>query len=110
MVLSPNVGSDRSWVWHVPADYAEGEAKAELLAIRFGNSDIAKQFKEEFEKCQKMNESLAHDESSDADDDDDDDDDDEASAGSSSPRSPKKGEEAKKEEVKKEESNGEKKE
>ena len=39
MKLSPNVGSDRSWVWNVHADYAEGEPSPETLAIRFGNSD-----------------------------------------------------------------------
>jgi Ran-binding protein 1 len=39
MKLSPNVGSDRSWVWNVVADYAEGEPSAETLAIRFGNSE-----------------------------------------------------------------------
>lgn len=39
MKLSPNVGSDRSWVYNVAADYAEGEASAETLAIRFGNSE-----------------------------------------------------------------------
>ena len=39
MKLSPNVGSDRSWVWNVHADYAEGEPTAETLAIRFGNSE-----------------------------------------------------------------------
>lgn len=39
MTLSPNVGSDRSWVWNVAADYAEGEPSAETLAIRFANSD-----------------------------------------------------------------------
>ena len=39
MKLQPNVGSDRSWVWNVTADYAEGEATAETLAIRFSNSE-----------------------------------------------------------------------
>lgn len=39
MKLSPNVGSDRSWVWNVAADYSEGEPSAETLAIRFGNSE-----------------------------------------------------------------------
>jgi len=39
MKLSPNVGSDRSWVWNVHADYADGEPTAETLAIRFGNSE-----------------------------------------------------------------------
>ena len=39
MKLSPNVGSDRSWVWNVAADYAEGGPTNETLAIRFGNSE-----------------------------------------------------------------------
>lgn len=39
MKLAPNVGSDRSWVWNVAADYAEGEAAPETLAIRFGNAE-----------------------------------------------------------------------
>ena len=37
MKLSPNVGSDRSWVWNAAADVSEGEPEA--LAIRFGNSE-----------------------------------------------------------------------
>jgi RanBP1 domain len=39
MRLSPNVGSDRSWVWNVAADVSEGEPEAQTLAIRFANSD-----------------------------------------------------------------------
>ena len=39
MALSPNVGSDRSWVWNTLADMAEGEVSAELLAIRFSNTE-----------------------------------------------------------------------
>jgi hypothetical protein len=39
MALSPNVGSDRSWVYNVAADVAEGEPTAETLAIRFANSE-----------------------------------------------------------------------
>jgi Ran-binding protein 1 len=39
MNLQANVGSDRSWVYNVAADYSEGEPSAETLAIRFGNSD-----------------------------------------------------------------------
>ena len=39
MKLAANVGSDRSWVWNVHADYADGEASPETLAIRFGNSE-----------------------------------------------------------------------
>lgn len=41
MRLSPNVGSDRSWVWNTAADVSEGEAEAMTLAIRFANSDSA---------------------------------------------------------------------
>ncbi|KAJ3129482.1 hypothetical protein HK098_001249 [Nowakowskiella sp. JEL0407] len=57
--LTPNVGSDRSWVWNVQADFSEGEASQELLAIRLANSDNANQFKEKFEECQKANKELS---------------------------------------------------
>lgn len=39
MKLSPNVGSDRSWVWNAAADVSEGEPEAATLAIRFANSE-----------------------------------------------------------------------
>jgi len=39
MSLAANVGSDRSWVWKVFADVADGEATEELFAIRFANSE-----------------------------------------------------------------------
>ena len=42
--LSPNVGSDRSWVYTTAADFSEGETKTELLAIRFGNSESKCEF------------------------------------------------------------------
>ena len=78
MKLSPNVGSDRSWVWNAAADVSEGEPEPQTLAIRFANSDstcphplslellgIADQcysdanlFKESFIKAQKENEAL----------------------------------------------------
>lgn len=58
MKLSPNVGSDRSWVWNVVADVSEGEPEALTLAIRFANSDNANQFKDAFIKAQKENETL----------------------------------------------------
>ncbi|WWD17516.1 hypothetical protein CI109_101957 [Kwoniella shandongensis] len=59
MKLSPNVGSDRSWVWNVAADYAEGEATPETLAIRFGNSENANLFKTAFEEAQAHNSALS---------------------------------------------------
>ena len=55
MSLAANIGSDRSWVYTTTADFSEGEAKTELLAIRFGNSENALKFKEEFEAAQKHN-------------------------------------------------------
>jgi hypothetical protein len=39
MKLSPNVGSDRSWVWNAAADVSEGEPEAVTLAIRFANTE-----------------------------------------------------------------------
>ncbi|KUI64479.1 Ran-specific GTPase-activating protein 1 [Cytospora mali] len=58
MKLSPNVGSDRSWVWNAAADVSEGEPEAITLAIRFGNPENANAFKDSFIKAQKENEAL----------------------------------------------------
>lgn len=58
MKLSPNVGSDRSWVWNAAADVSEGEPEAQTLAIRFANSENANAFKEAFIKAQQENETL----------------------------------------------------
>jgi len=58
MKLAPNVGSDRSWVWSVAADVADGEATAETLAVRFGNSENAQLFKQAFESAQASNAAL----------------------------------------------------
>ncbi|PWN94264.1 hypothetical protein FA10DRAFT_264819 [Acaromyces ingoldii] len=55
MKLAPNVGSDRSWVYNVAADVADGEPTAETLAIRFANSDNAEEFKKSFESAQEKN-------------------------------------------------------
>jgi len=55
MSLQPNIGSDRSWVWKVAADYSESPPTAETLAIRFANSENAAQFKAAFEDAQKTN-------------------------------------------------------
>ncbi|PFH52657.1 hypothetical protein AMATHDRAFT_46198 [Amanita thiersii Skay4041] len=72
MRLQPNIGSDRSWVWKVAADYSESPPTSETLAIRFANSDSgsftcaflillaltctdAAQFKTAFEDAQKSN-------------------------------------------------------
>ncbi|KAL1614091.1 putative ran-specific gtpase-activating protein [Diplodia seriata] len=58
MKLSPNVGSDRSWVWNAAADVSEGEPEAQTLAIRFANGENANLFKEAFIKAQQENEAL----------------------------------------------------
>lgn len=58
MKLSPNVGSDRSWVWNAAADVSEGEPEAQTLAIRFANSENANLFKDAFIKAQQENEKL----------------------------------------------------
>jgi len=55
--LEPNAGSDRSWVWSA-FDFAEGELVETVFALRFGDTEIANAFKEEFEKAQKEMESL----------------------------------------------------
>ena len=60
MKLSPNVGSDRSWVYNVLADISDGEPKAELLAIRFANAErkeycgINDLFTSFFNRCQPL--------------------------------------------------------
>ncbi|OBZ76737.1 Ran-specific GTPase-activating protein [Grifola frondosa] len=59
MRLQPNIGSDRSWVWKVAADYSESPPTSETLAIRFANAENALQFKVAFEKAQKTNADIA---------------------------------------------------
>lgn len=54
MVLKPNCGSDKVWVWSTPADFSDEEVKAELLAIRFGNAENAQKFFDKFEEAKKL--------------------------------------------------------
>ncbi|XP_076018006.1 E3 SUMO-protein ligase RanBP2 isoform X1 [Genypterus blacodes] len=53
MLLAPNSGSDKSWVWHA-IDYADEEPKPEQLAIRFKSADEASLFKAKFDKAQQI--------------------------------------------------------
>ncbi|XP_069554564.1 E3 SUMO-protein ligase RanBP2 isoform X2 [Brachyistius frenatus] len=53
MLLKPNAGSDKSWVWNA-YDYADEEPKPEQLAIRFKTVDEASLFKSKFEEAQKI--------------------------------------------------------
>jgi len=55
MKLQPNIGSDRSWVWKVAADYSETPPTSETLAIRFANAENAGEFKAAFEDAQEKN-------------------------------------------------------
>ncbi|KAI0306913.1 putative YRB1-ran-specific GTPase-activating protein [Multifurca ochricompacta] len=55
MKLQPNIGSDRSWVWKVAADYSEDPPTSETLAIRFANPELAGQFKTAFENARESN-------------------------------------------------------
>mmetsp|Transcript_10586 Transcript_10586/g.25566 ORF Transcript_10586/g.25566 Transcript_10586/m.25566 type:complete len:203 (-) Transcript_10586:239-847(-) len=55
--LEPNVGSDRSWVWSA-FDFAEGELTETVFALRFADSDVAGEFKKNFEECQAEMEKL----------------------------------------------------
>jgi len=54
MELKPNCGSDRAWVYSVPADYADEEIRPELLAIRFANPENAKKWKDKFEEAKMI--------------------------------------------------------
>ncbi|KAH9938611.1 RanBP1 domain-containing protein [Fomitopsis serialis] len=58
MKLQPNIGSDRSWVWKVAADYSESPPTSETLAIRFANAENAAEYKVAFEEAQKANAGL----------------------------------------------------
>ncbi|XP_066959353.1 ran-specific GTPase-activating protein-like [Macrobrachium rosenbergii] len=51
MELKPNCGSDRAWVWSVPADFADEEPKQELFAVKFANAQNARLFKEKFDEA-----------------------------------------------------------
>lgn len=53
-VISPNMGSDRAWVWSC-YDFSEGETETKVFALRFKTSEFSQEFKAAFEKAQKSN-------------------------------------------------------
>lgn len=55
--LTPNVGSDKIWVWSV-VDFSEDEGKLEQFALKFGQVAAATEFKNKFEEAAKLNETL----------------------------------------------------
>ena len=63
MELKENMGSDKSWMYQCPADYADEEAKPEVFAIRFKDSEHAQKFKTEFDKAREHNRANAKEES-----------------------------------------------
>ncbi len=57
IVLVPNAGSDRSWVW-TAFDYAEGDLAETTFAIRFANSEAASEFRDQYECSKKEMQSV----------------------------------------------------
>ncbi|ORM40688.1 Ran-specific GTPase-activating protein [Babesia sp. Xinjiang] len=55
--LRPNIGSDKIWVWTANNTY-DDETKVEQMALKFGQIDQAKLFKEKFEEAAKINKDL----------------------------------------------------
>merc|ERR1719266_1898490 len=51
MIVKSMKGSDKAWMWQVHADFADEEAKAEVLAIRFSTPENAAKFKEAFDSA-----------------------------------------------------------
>lgn len=57
MELKPNMGSDRAWTWS-SMDYADSDdVKVTTFAIKFKNSDVANEFKAQYDKFRKVNKS-----------------------------------------------------
>lgn len=56
--LTENVGSDRSWVWSA-VDYADGEADACSLAVRFVNTEQAVKFKAAYDEAREHMDKIA---------------------------------------------------
>lgn len=52
IVLTPNVGNEKSWVW-VAFDFSEGKLEETTFALRFSTVDFAKEFKAAFEAGQE---------------------------------------------------------
>ncbi|XP_047456055.1 ranBP2-like and GRIP domain-containing protein 3 isoform X2 [Mugil cephalus] len=53
MNLKPLSGSDKAWIW-MANDFSDGDAKLEQLAAKFKSPELAEEFKEKFEECQRL--------------------------------------------------------
>jgi len=51
IVLNPNVGNDKSWVWSA-YDFSDGELVEEVFAIKFANKENATKYKDAFVSAQ----------------------------------------------------------
>lgn len=52
-VLRPNANSERCWVWTAPDCADGGEQQVEQFALKFGTPELAKEFKEAFDKAKR---------------------------------------------------------
>ena len=59
MELKPLPGSDRSWIWSTPADFSDGDAKAEQLAVKFRTPEIARDFRSVFDESRRTMSAVA---------------------------------------------------
>uniref|UniRef100_A0AAR2JST9 RAN binding protein 2 n=1 Tax=Pygocentrus nattereri TaxID=42514 RepID=A0AAR2JST9_PYGNA len=53
MNLKPLAGSDRAWMWQA-SDFSDGDARFEQLAAKFKTPELAADFKQKFEECQRL--------------------------------------------------------
>ncbi|XP_061774281.1 E3 SUMO-protein ligase RanBP2 isoform X2 [Nerophis ophidion] len=53
MNLKPLAGSDKAWMW-LANDFSDGDARLEQLAAKFKSPELAVEFKEKFEECQRL--------------------------------------------------------
>ena len=51
MSLSAQAGSDSTWNWYTPSDFADQVPKSEKLALKFKFQETAQQFKDVFDDC-----------------------------------------------------------
>ncbi|XP_056436371.1 E3 SUMO-protein ligase RanBP2-like [Gadus chalcogrammus] len=53
MNLKPLIGSDKAWMW-LANDFSDGDARLEQLAAKFKTPELASEFKQKFEECQRL--------------------------------------------------------
>mmetsp|Transcript_17815 Transcript_17815/g.14527 ORF Transcript_17815/g.14527 Transcript_17815/m.14527 type:complete len:112 (+) Transcript_17815:314-649(+) len=56
-ILKPMSNSDKAWTW-TAADFSEESGQTEILALKFGNNELATAFKEKFEHTKTWNGNL----------------------------------------------------